>query len=82
MRLYQQGDKVSYCGKKFASDLNGKLGEVVARVEGTEHGIVVDFGDNAYVLDEEKHVTRFRAAKGGAEPQVERRRARKDEDDS
>jgi hypothetical protein len=56
---FQQGDKVTYMGKKFASDLQGKLGEVVGRLANCSNGVVVDFGGDAYVLDENKHVGPF-----------------------
>jgi hypothetical protein len=56
---YQQGDKVSYTGEKFAKDLHGKLGVVCGRVGNTEHGVVVDFGDESYVMDEARHLTPF-----------------------
>lgn len=58
MRFFQ-GDKITYTGKKFASDLQGKLGEVVGRLANHESGVIVDFGGDAYVMDENKHLGPF-----------------------
>jgi hypothetical protein len=58
-KRFQQGDKVVYSGSKFASELSGKLGYVVGRVDGTQQGVVVDFGEHAYILNEAEHLDRF-----------------------
>lgn len=58
-RRFQQGDMVSYTGSKFAKELNGALGIVDAHVQGSENGIIVSFGKDAYILDETRHLTRF-----------------------
>jgi hypothetical protein len=58
-KKFQQGDKVNYCGEKLASELSGKLGYVVGRVEGTQQGVVVDFGEHAYIMDEVAHLVKF-----------------------
>jgi hypothetical protein len=50
---------VSYTGSKFAKELNGALGIVDAHVQGSDNGIIVSFGKDAYILDETKHLTRF-----------------------
>lgn len=50
--IFQVGDKVSYKGSKFSRELHGHLGIVLARIEKTQNGVVVDFGDDAYVMDE------------------------------
>lgn len=59
MMRFMIDDKVSYAGKKFAGILSGKVGIVVGRVAGTESGIVVEFEKDAYVLDENKHLSVF-----------------------
>jgi hypothetical protein len=58
-RRFQQDDMVTYTGSKFAKELHGALGIVVAHVQGSDNGIVVAFGKDAYILDETKHLTRF-----------------------
>lgn len=65
MIKFQNGDKVQYVGRKLASELSGKLGVVVARVGGTDNGVVVEFGGrDAYIMDETQHLARFQ----GKEP--------------
>jgi hypothetical protein len=59
LNRFGQGDKVSYAGEKFAKDLHGKLGIICGRIGGTEHGVVVDFGEDSYVMDEERHLVPF-----------------------
>lgn len=58
-RRFQQGDMVTYTGTKFAKDLQGSLGIVHAFVEGTETGVVVVFGSDAFILDETRHICPF-----------------------
>lgn len=84
LKRFQQGDKVQYTGKKFASDLQGKLGEVAGRVENQETGVVVDFGGESYIMDENKHLAPFQGhLKSGPsredkkDTKVERRRPKR-----
>ncbi len=56
---FQVGDKVTYIGAKFAQQLSGSLGIVTAHVKNSQTGVVVTFGDDAYVMCENKHLTRF-----------------------
>jgi hypothetical protein len=56
---FQQGDSVKYVGEKLAKELNGKVGYICGRVGKTETGVVVDFGDGAYIMDEVQHLARF-----------------------
>ena len=56
---FQQGDKVSYCGGKLASELGGKLGVVLARVQNVQNELVVDFGNGAYIMDENRDLAKF-----------------------
>lgn len=58
-KMFLQGDFVRYTNnKQFENDdgsllsLNGKVGEVVGRINNTD-GIVVDFGGNAFVVSPE-----------------------------
>lgn len=82
LKRFQQGDKVQYTGKKFASDLQGKLGEVAGRVANQPTGVVVDFGGESYVMDENRHLAPFQGhLKGDKEDKkdtkVERRRPKR-----
>lgn len=56
---FQQGDKVSYIGTKFASELHGKLGFVVGRVDNADGEVVVSFGSDAYIMGELEHLASF-----------------------
>ena len=90
MNKFQQGDKVQYCGERV-KELSGKLGVVHARVQNTETGVVVDFGNDCYILDEQRHLTRFQGKEGlphsheddgkndkkPAGPEIVRRKSRK-----
>lgn len=85
-KRFQQGDKVSYSGSKFAKELHGKLGIVCGHVANQEGGIVVDFGEDSYVLDENRHLTRFQGKekkegeqddKGKGGPEVTKRKTKK-----
>jgi len=79
---FQQGDSVQYCGKKESLNglLNGKEGFVVSRVQGDEREVVVTFGNDAYILDEQVSLERFvrRARPENADhakgPDVQKRR--------
>jgi hypothetical protein len=50
MRQYQLDDKVVYTGEKLRGDLGGKMGVILAPIEGNEDGFVVDFGSDVYVM--------------------------------
>jgi hypothetical protein len=45
------GDLVKYIGGTFSKDLHSKTGVVVAHIKGEPNGVVVEFGDNTYVLN-------------------------------
>ena len=53
------GDRVQYTGKRFVSDLGSSLGEVVSRVTNSDTDIVVDFGGDAYILNENRSLRAF-----------------------
>lgn len=57
-RKFQQGDKVSYVGNKFARDLSGALGIIDSFVGNSESEFVVTFGSDSFVMHE-KCLTRF-----------------------
>jgi hypothetical protein len=83
--MFFQGDKVSYVGEKFRSDLAGKMGEICAPVVNQPDVFVVDFGSDDYIISA-KSLTRFQGHlkveddKKSKEPRVEqRRRTRKQE---
>lgn len=87
MPSFMPGDKVRYVGRKFARDLSGKgkIGEVCAAVQGESNKLVVDFGDDSYVMSEAS-LEKWRPSaqelkEGKTEPTVEVRRKRKSEDE-
>jgi hypothetical protein len=51
MNMYMPGDKVNYVGQKFSQELRTKLGVVVSKVQGEPYGVVVDFGENSYIVN-------------------------------
>jgi hypothetical protein len=55
---YMIGDRVSYCGDKFRSDLGGKMGEIIAPIHNELGGYVVSFGSDDYVMPHTS-LTRF-----------------------
>lgn len=80
---FQQGDEVQYAGKKesLAKIVSGKQGTVVARVGCSESEVVVDFGGNAYIVDETTDLARFvkrerpaHETESNAGPEVTKRR--------
>lgn len=95
MALFKHGDKVVYVGDLHRAELGGAEGTVIAQVRNCEVELVVDFGEDAWVLHEsllqrfsgykdkgdkpEKHGEK--KAKPGPEVQVIRR-GRKSEEDS
>lgn len=79
--MYFQGDKVVYHGSKF-NELRTKIGEVCTRVDGSKYGVVVDFGDDTYVMDS-RSLAPYKPSKESSskEPEVQVRRKRHDADD-
>jgi len=76
--MYFQSDKVVYRGTKFP-ELRTKLGEVCTRVSGSEHGVVVDFGDDSYVMDSRNLAPYLPSKEPNAkEPEIQIRRKRID----
>lgn len=75
------GDKVVYRGSRF-SDLRNKLGEVCSQVGNNPDCLVVEFGDDSYVMPS-RVLARYKPSKepGSKEPEVQTRRKRRDEDD-
>lgn len=49
---FMQGDKVNYVGNTWNHELGNKLGVVIGRVQNQSNAIIVEFGDDAYILDE------------------------------
>lgn len=78
--LYFQGDKVMYRGSKFP-ELRTKIGEVCGRVQGSTHGVVVDYGNDSYVMDGRSLVP-YKPSKepNAKEPEVQVRRKPADPD--
>lgn len=84
MGLFMPFDSVQYCGEKLRSELGGSLGTICARVQGSKQSYVVDFGKDAYILDESllvraKKNTKDDVAK--AEAEIYKRRVSKNEDE-
>lgn len=79
--MYFQGDKVVYRGRQFP-ELKTKIGEVCSRVQGSKYGVVVDFGDDSYVMDG-RLLDRYKPSKepNSKEPEIQVRRKRHDSDD-
>ena len=87
MRKYMPFDEVAYIGKKFAGDLHGVKGTVCNRVSGSDHGVVVDFDGDSYLMDERVHLAPFRglpkqedapaAPRKKEDPEITTRRKRK-----
>lgn len=73
-KRFQAGDKVTYIGTKFAQKLSGSLGIVDAHIQGSESGVVVSFGDDSYVMDENKHLARFQGKLKESSPETEKER--------
>jgi hypothetical protein len=84
-KKFQQDDKVTYKGTRFARELHGKLGVVCSRVQNRPSGVVVDFGDDAYVMDE-SNLSKFVPSKEqeskGVEIQVQRRKRSSEDEES
>lgn len=83
IKRFNQGDHVSYTGKKYGKELHGKRGTVVCRVKNSDVGVVVEFGtDDSYLMDEVRHLTSFRGkteeeVAATKEPEVQKRRGRR-----
>jgi hypothetical protein len=83
LKRFNQGDAVSYTGRKYAKELHGKRGMVVCRVQGSDVGVVVEFGsDDSYLMDEVRHLAPFRGkteeeVAATKEPEVQKRRGRR-----
>lgn len=71
-KRFQAGDKVTYIGSKYAQKLSGSVGVVDAHVQNSESTVVVTFGDDSYVMDEYKHLTRFQGRLKDPSPEGER----------
>ena len=84
MGLFMPFDTVQYCGDKLRSELGGSVGTICAKVQGSKQSYVVDFGKDAYILDESllvraKAHTKDDATK--AEAEIYKRRSRKNDDE-
>lgn len=61
-KIFQIDEQVSYTGQRYAEELSGKLGRIYARVDGTDHGVVVDFEKGSYIMDERHNLIPFNPA--------------------
>ena len=83
--MYMPGDRVKYVGNStftddsgHATNLTGKVGEVIAKISGEDFGFVVEFGDDSYVMDGRNLKRHYFAP--GAEPVAPKRRRDSDLD--
>ena len=55
--VYYYDDKVTYRGEKFAADLRGKVGQIIAKVGNSKDSYVVSFGgQDAFIMNEDNLV--------------------------
>ena len=74
-------DKVTYIGSRFSKELGGKMGFVICPVRKEDHKYVVEFGDEAYVVNESS-LTHFKATDiKNSGPEVRQFRKRSNDDD-
>ncbi len=78
--MFMPNDMVTYAGKKFARELNGKIGHVCARVEKSPDSVVVEFGDDSYIMHN-RNLRKYVPSPGAKEPEVQVRRRRKYDED-
>jgi hypothetical protein len=78
VQIFMPGDKVKYVGHKLNNEVGTKLGVIVSRVQNGP-GLVVDFGDDAYICNESS-LHKLAPAKDGEEVEITRRRRRDDEE--
>lgn len=74
-------DKVTYVGNRFSKELGGKMGWIIAPVNNEDHKYVVEFGDDAYVVNESS-LTHFKATSiKESGPEIRQFRKRMSDDD-
>lgn len=79
--MVNRDDRVVYVGSKFAKELGGKIGEVVAKIDGEKDGFVVEFGGDAYVMPG-KSLSKYKAtSKEDTGPEVHQKRRKRDDDE-
>jgi hypothetical protein len=75
--MFMNGDKVSYVGSKFK--LAGKLGTVISRVQNCQEELIVDFGEDTYVMHESL-LTRYNPSQIKEREEEEPKRKKKTEE--
>lgn len=79
--MLNRDDRVVYVGQKYAKELSGKIGFVVARVGGQRGHWVVDFPEHSYVMSE-TFLDKYRpTAKDENIIEIQPRRRRKHDED-
>jgi hypothetical protein len=78
--MFMPGDLVKYIGKKFSRELNTKVGEVCSRVEKSPDAVVVEFGDDSYIMHH-RNLAKHVPSPGHKEPEVHVKRRRKYDED-
>lgn len=52
IRLFNQGQRVKYCGDSLKTELRNQIGEVISHIK-NGRGYVVDFSDGSYIIDDD-----------------------------
>lgn len=78
--MFMPGDLVKYVGKKFSRELNTKVGQVCARVDKSPDSVVVEFGDDSYIMHH-RNLAKHVPSPSSKEPEVQVRRRRRDDDE-
>lgn len=73
-------DRVVYVGSRYSKELGGKQGFVISPVMNEEYKYVVEFGDDAYVVNESS-LAPFRATAKESGPEIRQIKKRFSEED-
>ena len=79
--MLNQDDRVVYVGSKYASELRGKIGYIIAAIEKEKNGWVVEFGGETYVMPSSKLEKYKPSGKEDDFPEIHLRRRHKPEND-
>ena len=79
--MFSRDDRVVYTGSKYAGELGGKIGFVVAPVDRQPGAWVIDFPSDSYVMSE-RVLEKYRpSTKDENVPEVHTRRRRRSDDE-
>lgn len=79
--MFSRDDRVVYTGQKFAKELSGKIGFVVAPVDKDPGVWVIDFPEDSYTMSEGLLEKYRPAVKDDNAPEIHTRRKRKHHDE-